>query len=481
MFEKNDFIKIRDEKKNIKIEIENLGDSNIANSTNTFPYETNVVYEIPNTDIKFAIGARDKSGFINFFVNKNFALDLGSEYESPLRTFYPELVPNPFKSLYGMDKDSITIKLQPNIKMVVTIEEVELVKPSKKEIVRGSIVGGAIGDAIGYQIEFQRGIKDKQVRGILSNKGLISDDTQMTLFTANGLLVAYTRSTMKGIGIRPIDAIYEAYLDWLDTQNNKDLHKGICWLKHIPDLRVPRAPGNTCIGSLSSGNKGTLDEPINNSKGCGGIMRIAPIGLYLKDTYEAGRLAAEATALTHGHPLGIIPSYFVAVLISILTHEHVTLKEAVDKTIKQYDENFNIYGTQNKMIFMSLVNKAIELSEKDMVDIDAIYELGEGWVAEETLAIALYSCLKYSNSFEDAIICSINHDGDSDSTGAVTGNIMGAYLGINAIPKDWLDKIELLDILEEVADDLSIEVPVSEHNYHNDQKWIDKYVNYRKV
>ena len=343
----------------------------------------------------------------------------------------------------------------------------------KKEKIRGSLLGGAVGDALGYQIEFQRNIRDKQVTGFLSGRGLISDDTQMTLFTANGLLYAHTRNNM----IHRIDSIYEAYLDWLDTQNNKDMHKGKCWIKYIPELRVCRAPGNTCLSALESRKKGTLDEPINNSKGCGGIMRVAPIGLYYRDSLEAGRLAAEASAITHGHPLGIIPAYFLGTLLSIIMKEDISLRSAIDKTIDQYNDNFNIYGAQNKEIFMYLIDKAIELSEQDLVDIDAIKELGEGWVAEETLAIAIYSCLKYPNSFKDAVICSINHDGDSDSTGSVTGNIMGAYLGMNAIPKDYLNQLELYDVILEIADDLSVDASLQSNN----QEWIDKYINCRKI
>lgn len=349
----------------------------------------------------------------------------------------------------------------------------------KKDKISGSLIGGAIGDALGYQIEFKRNIKDKEITSFKDGKGIISDDTQMTLFTANALLYRETRSAMRGIALLPVDAIFESYLDWLDTQNHTNNHHSISWIKDLKELNIPQAPGNTCISALSSGIKGTIKNPINNSKGCGGIMRVAPIGLYMRESEIAGQFAAEASAITHGHPLGIIPSYVFSTLIWYLSNTNLTIKEALDKSMKQYEEKFDVFDKENKYYFIDLVNKAIKLSEENKNDIEAINELGEGWVAEETFAIAIYSCLKYPNNFKDAIVCSINHDGDSDSTGAVAGNIMGAYLGYEKIPFEYKNNIELKNEILELANDLSSEIPVGEYNDNNDEYWLSKYA-YRK-
>ena len=102
-----------------------------------------------------------------------------------------------------------------------------------------------------------------------------------------------------------------------------------------------------------------------------------------------------------------------------------------------------------------LLAKAIELSKEDIDDLEAIRELGQGWVAEETLAIAVYCALKYQTDFEKAIIASVNHSGDSDSTGSVTGNILGAYLGYAAIPQRFIKTLELRNIIEEIAEELA--------------------------
>ncbi len=354
-------------------------------------------------------------------------------------------------------------------------------KNERKNKIIGALIGGAIGDALGYQIEFKRKIKNKEITSFKDGIGRISDDTQMTLFTANALLFRETRLAMRGIALKPVDAIYESYLDWLDTQNHTSNHRSISWVKNLKELNVPQAPGNTCISALSSGIKGTIDKPINNSKGCGGIMRVAPIGLYMKDSEIAGQFGAEASAITHGHPLGIIPSYVFATLIWYLLNTDLTIKEALDKAMKQYEEKFDIFDKENKDYFIDLVNKAIKLSEESKTDIDAIKELGEGWVAEETFAIAIYSCLKYPNNFKDAIVCSINHDGDSDSTGAVAGNIMGTYLGYEEIPFEYKNNIELKNEIVELAKDLSSEIPVGEYKENTDEDWLNKYIYCQKI
>ncbi len=341
--------------------------------------------------------------------------------------------------------------------------------------IRGSLLGGAIGDALGYQIEFKKGIKDKEVTRF-NGKGIISDDTQMTLFTANALIWRETRGSLRGIAMMPVDAIYYGYLDWLDTQNNTQGERKITWIKEIPELNIPRAPGNTCITALSSGIKGTIEEPINNSKGCGTVMRVAPLGLYIKDENTAGKLAAESSALTHGHPLGIIPSYVLASMINLIVHKDLDILTSLNQSIDGLLTNYNIFNKEDTNYFIELMKKAIKLSSSNMNNIDAINELGEGWVAEEALAIAIYSCLKYSNSFEDAVVCAVNHDGDSDSTGAIAGNIIGAYLGEEAIPDYYKDNVELKDVILEIADDLSSPIPVSEYSSNNDEYWISKYV-----
>lgn len=83
----------------------------------------------------------------------------------------------------------------------------------------------------------------------------------------------------------------------------------------------------------------------------------------------------------------------------------------------------------------------------------AIARLGQGWIAEEALAISIY-CALVARSFRQAVILAVNHDGDSDSTGAIVGNLLGAMHGAKVLPAEWLAPLELREVIAELAEDL---------------------------
>ena len=103
-----------------------------------------------------------------------------------------------------------------------------------------------------------------------------------------------------------------------------------------------------------------------------------------------------------------------------------------------------------------LAERAILLLDDGKTDLENIGHLGEGWVGEEALAISLYCALKHFDSFENAMIAAVNHGGDSDSTGAVTGNILGAAIGYEAIPQFYKEDLEMHDLILHMADDLYV-------------------------
>ena len=346
---------------------------------------------------------------------------------------------------------------------------------SKIDKFRGCLVGGAVGDALGYPIEFERGIQER-AHTAFNGIGKISDDTQMALFTANALLWRETVTALGKENISPSDALYLAYQDWLETQTQFGEEKHIAWLRDIPELNVSREPGGTCLYALGLHERGTVEQPKNDSKGCGGIMRVAPIGLYYAPAEYVGRKAAEAAAITHGHPLGIIPAYVFAVVVHLLAHNNMQISDALFKALDVYCKDFDCFGVEFREYFLGLVHKAVELSQRKISDTKAIRELGEGWVAEETFAIAVYACLKYADSFADAVVCATNHDGDSDSTGAVAGNMMGAFCGYSQIPRPYRENLELRDLLLEIADDLAAPMPNADNAPSLGPYWLSKYL-----
>ena len=338
---------------------------------------------------------------------------------------------------------------------------------------RGSLIGGAIGDALGYPVEFIYSFEEIQKqygeRGITrldikqhwqedaeqAGKAVVSDDTQMTLFTANGLLNA------KKQGISLKYGICRAYIEWYLTQiGNKSPKFKDCCLSDVPELNHRRAPGNTCMSSLDDIYRGK--DPMNNSKGCGGVMRIAPIPLYaaVQDRMsieEADLLAGEAAEITHQHPLGYISAALMSHVIYRLTRDieptQESMKHYIMEGVDMIRKHYKAYHNDVERM-AELAERAIFLLDNGKTDLENIGHLGEGWTGEEALAIALYCALKHFDSFEDAMIAAVNHGGDSDSTGAVAGNILGAAVGYEAIPQFYKDDLEMHDLILHMADDL---------------------------
>jgi ADP-ribosylglycohydrolase len=371
--------------------------------------------------------------------------------------------------------------------------------------IRGCFIGGAIGDALGYPVEFMHedqifskygdnGITEYELNRS-TGKALISDDTQMTLFTANGLLVGDTRGALRGIQAPPRQYVIKSYFDWLKTQNStfesrlkndsREYENRIAsWLMDVPELFSCRAPGNTCLSALHSRQSGDgyedsyIQSTLNNSKGCGGIMRIAPLALNYPhvDIEQLDMEGAEIAAITHSHSLGYMPAAVLTHIINriVFAEEKTDLKEIVLEAKDTIAKLFR--GDKHLKELTDIINLAVNLSQNDEGDLDNIHRIGEGWVAEETLGIAVYCALKYQNSFSKGVIVAVNHNGDSDSTGAVTGNILGALLGYDAIEEKWKKNLELIDVITEMADDICHGCQMSEYNSYRDPDWIRKYI-----
>ena len=363
--------------------------------------------------------------------------------------------------------------------------------------VRGSLFGGAAGDALGYAVEFVKepklfktygssGIQEYAIDSD-TGKALISDDTQMALFTANGILVGDTRLCMRGIGGIPHGYVARSYKDWLFTQEHsygQAPEKGrSSWLLDVPELYHDRAAGGTCLNGIASASyPGSVAEPINDRKGCGGIMRVAPIGLKDYSNVPSGAFAKEAAelaALTHGHSLGYMPAAVLALIIRSLVYGEgdKPLKRVIEEALATVTDEFSPDPHLNELA--DIVRLAIQLSENSQPDLDNIHMIGEGWVAEETLGIALYCALRHQDDFSAGIIAAVNHGGDSDSTGAVTGNILGALLGYDAIDQKWKKDLELSDVILEMADDLCHGCQMEEYSHYRDPDWERKYISMR--
>ena len=311
--------------------------------------------------------------------------------------------------------------------------------------------------------------------GTDTGMGLVTDDTQMTLFTVEGLIRAHVRFNERGI-CHPPSVIHNAYQRWLTTQlfnfppevtDPMDANRVDGWLGHQEWLYSRRAPGNTCLSALEeTRGQGFGDPAQNNSKGCGAVMRSAPFGL--DPTIDAAPMAVECAALTHGHPTGQIASGALSLLIASLTQSQA-LPDAAETALKWTRAQPD--GAETAIALAA----AISASTANAPSSDTVATLGQGWVAEEALAIAVYCCLSYpeAEQFVDALSLSVTHSGDSDSTGAICGNILGAIHGERAIPADLLDALEGRETISTLANDFFNEIEGTRET--REKAWFERY------
>jgi ADP-ribosyl-[dinitrogen reductase] hydrolase len=184
-------------------------------------------------------------------------------------------------------------------------------------------------------------------------------------------------------------------------------------------------------------------------------MRVAPIGFIGpgEDSATAFRLAAEAAALTHGHPSGYLSAGVVACIVRLLLDG----KKLAPQPRSSYsrgaiDESREILMTYPEHEeTLAAINRAVELATEGVQDHAAAVEtLGGGWVAEEALAIALYAVLS-ANSFVEAISIGANHSGDSDTTASIAGQLWAAGNGLEGMPHDWVANLDILTPLLHLA------------------------------
>lgn len=293
------------------------------------------------------------------------------------------------------------------------------------------LYGLALGDALGWPVEFKR-LDDIRARygpqGIIEppDPALFTDDTQMTLAVAEALIEAG-------------DADTETLMDAVSR-------KFVAWSRH-PDT-PGRAPGSTCLRGVGNLERGMnwREAGIRESKGCGSAMRAAPLGyFYQHDPVRLFEIAHAVGYATHQHPAADAAATAAAYLVKLaLDGEHpseftLALLALCDGISDEFDAA------------IQRVHDVLDRADTDA----AIRRIGEGWVGDEAVALAIYCCLKHPDDYAAAIRLGANIDGDSDSVACITGGIMAARLGMGAIPPAWIARLERKPELDRIADRLT--------------------------
>lgn len=293
------------------------------------------------------------------------------------------------------------------------------------------IFGLALGDALGYPVEFisLQAIRQKYPPNGIQNlpfPAYYSDDTQMTLALAEGIM---------DVGVHaPIDSLMQSvgnqFIKWLNSPDNN------------------RAPGRTCITGVKHFQSGVpwSESGIVESKGCGSAMRVAPLGyIYQNDEVRLREVSIATSQITHRHPTAIAATVAAAYLVK-LALDAVPISSYMSRLYEF------VSGISDEFDLAILrVGHVLGWANEDL----ALDHIGQGWIGEEAVALALYCVLRYPDDYLACIRRAANTNGDSDSIACIAGGIMGARLGLSAIPLDWRTNCEnalgLSDLAHRIA------------------------------
>lgn len=295
------------------------------------------------------------------------------------------------------------------------------------EQVDSIIFGLALGDALGYPVEFlgRDAIRHQYGNaGIQSppNPALYSDDTQMSIALAEGLLDAGIDAPVDSL----MTAIGSRFVQWSHSPENN------------------RAPGLTCLNGLKryEGGMSWSESGIVASKGCGSAMRVAVLGYaYQSDEQRLREIASASSLITHRHPTAIASTVAAAYLVK-LALDQIPISSYMPKV---YDFATGISEEMDLAILR--IGHVLGWANEDM----ALDHIGQGWTGEEAVALALYCVLRYPDDYVACMRRAANTPGDSDSIACIAGGIMGARLGLDAIPFDWRERCENASGLSDLA------------------------------
>jgi ADP-ribosylglycohydrolase len=289
------------------------------------------------------------------------------------------------------------------------------------------MLGLALGDALGRPLEF---LSLEEIRERYGETALAgpdeplrcTDDTSMTVAVAEALVAA---------GADEPEALMSAVVE-----------RFVAWRSEV---KPEDSPGNTCLEATARLEAGVpwTESGVAWSKGAGAVMRTAPVGFYYAGypvlLREVTRMIA---ATTHGHPTAWAAANVASVCV----------KEALDETDPAFwlDRSIQfLSGTSCGEVIDALGRVPEAVASR--TDEEAMALLGEGWIAEEAVAMALAAVLRHRDDFAQAVRCAVRHDGDSDTVGCITGALMGARLGERELPEKLLQRLEGADGLRALA------------------------------
>jgi ADP-ribosylglycohydrolase len=289
---------------------------------------------------------------------------------------------------------------------------------------RGYLFGTACADALGRPVEH---LTLEQIKEKYGKNGILellpyspwTDDTQLMLVLARGLLHG-AELELPGL----MDKIAEELVLWLDE----------------PDLGA----GATTRGAALNLRDGIpWSRSGINSKTCGSLMRVGILGfIFRNDPEKLIKAASLSGRITHSHPAAdaasVAGAYAVKLALDGVSPEDMFLP------FLKVTEGISAEFTE-------ALKGSYELAHSNLSDGEALQKIGQGWYADETFALSYFCILRYPDDYKKAVQTAVNITGDSDSVGSVAGGILGARLGIEAVPVSWIGALKEREVLEKMV------------------------------
>ena len=294
----------------------------------------------------------------------------------------------------------------------------------------GSMLGAALGDAIGQAIgnfgENPQKVEEYQIQGLihLLPELKYTDDTHMTIGVAESLIAR-----------RGFDGVHMAQC-FICNYNQEPWRGYASGPPMIFKLIENGTPWDKASTHVFNGG----------SFGNGAAMRISPVGLFFQDNYaQLVEAVYHSSRITHAHPLGIEGATLQAMAVSMAVQEDPTRPLDKQSFISQ------ILGFATQDIYCAKIDSFTELLSNPDNRQKIIEQLGHGVEAFNSVPIAIFAFLANSQSFTSTIVYAISLGGDTDTITSMAGAIAGAYLGVDAIPTEWLTALEKKDYISSLA------------------------------
>ena len=328
---------------------------------------------------------------------------------------------------------------------------------------RGCLLGLAVGDAMGYTVDKKSWgeiCQDYGPNGLLgydlaNGYAEITSYTQLTAFACNSLLLGVIRGNQEkyanylALGLR----------EWLKGQFARLEDKTFCWLTQVPEMRHRHCMDTRLTDALSRETLGTPENPVFKSDNPGSITVPIAVGLLYDKAWMSpalvGKLGAQAVAFTHGNKESFLSGAVLAYIIAgIVKHPDKPLNRQFEQAVEAVQTQFGESYPETEKV-AELILKAVELAKDPEINALAALSMLECTTAEQCLAGAVYACMIHPANFDEAVIAAVNHSGRSAAVGALTGAIMGAKLGVEALPDFYLECLEPAAVLGELAADVA--------------------------